>query len=141
MLFKRRFTGGVVQEANLYQLAGGSVGLLGGTVATASFRFEPSTSLLLIVLWVGIVGTAYGYATWFYLLDRFRASTVSSFLFLVPVTALLLSAALLGERLNVLQVAGVGLVVGSIVVTARALSRGSERRPGTGAPSPPLTGA
>ncbi|MCI4363748.1 MAG: EamA family transporter [Thermoplasmata archaeon] len=133
VLFKRRFSGGKVQEANFYQLAGGSIGLAFATGATASFRIEPTVSLLLVVLWVGIVGTAFGYATWFFLLNKFAASTVSSFLFLVPVTALLLSAALLGERLNLLQVAGVGLVVASIVATAGALSRSPERPVGTGA--------
>jgi probable blue pigment (indigoidine) exporter len=125
--FKRRFTGKGVQEANLYQLIGGAAGLAFGTVLTGSFRVVPAVPLLLVVLWVGVVGTAFGYAAWYYLLDRWDAATVSSLAFLVPVTALSLSAAFFGERLTLVQLAGVGLVVASIALTARALARTGQR--------------
>jgi O-acetylserine/cysteine efflux transporter len=144
VLFKRRFQGPAVQEANLYQLLGGTVGLGAGVLLTGSFRIAPGLPLLAIVLWVGVVGTAFGYGAWYYLLDRWRASTVSTFSFLVPVSALAFSAALLGERPDAVQLLGVALVVLAIVGAARATARGGSavgalRGAGVGVPvgSPP----
>lgn len=127
VLFKRRFHGGEVQEANLYQLVGGSLGLGAGVLLLGAYRWVPGLPLLAIVLWVGIVGTAFGYGSWYYLLDRWRASTVSTYSFLVPVSALGFSALLLGERPDLVQLAGVTLVLVAIVTAAR--SGGGSRSP------------
>ncbi|MCI4335085.1 MAG: DMT family transporter [Thermoplasmata archaeon] len=135
VLFKRRFRGLEVQEANLFQLLGGCAGLGLAALATGSLRVSSGLPLLAIVLWVGIVGTAYGYGVWYFLLDRWRASTVSTFSFMVPVTALLLSAVLLDERPDAIQLAGVALVLTAVIIasTGGIPLRGAGQRP-----QPPL---
>ena len=122
--FKARFTGPAVHEANLYQLLGGSVLLVLAGAAFEPHGVSGSPQLVGVLIWLGLVGTAFGYAAWYTLLDRYPAVTVSSYLFLVPVVALAASIALLGETLASVQVAGVACVVVSIYVTARTQATG-----------------
>lgn len=115
--FQRRFAGPLMQEANAYQLLGGAIGLV-----AAAPVFEPhlpaaSIGLVLILLWLGAVGTALAYAIWFWLLASVPAESLAAYVFLVPVVALALSAAVFGERLDPLQGIGVGAVVASLYVT------------------------
>lgn len=117
VLFQRRFAGGQMQEANAYQLLGGTIALL-----AASGVLEPhvpaiTVDLLLILLWLGAVGTAVAYAIWFWLLASVPAESLAAYVFLVPVVALAFSAALLGERIDLVQAAGVAAVVVSLYLT------------------------
>jgi probable blue pigment (indigoidine) exporter len=115
VLFQRRFVREEMLEANAFQLFGGSLGVLALTLLLAPTPIPAASPILLgIVLWLGVLGTALAYTVWFHLLGRTRAATLSGYLFLVPVVALTASALLLGERLSVVQVAGVALVLGSI---------------------------
>ena len=121
VLFQKRFRREQMLEANAYQLIGGSLALLAATVVLTPVPLpHPSWDLLATVLWLGVLGTAVAYAIWFSLLGRIRAATLSAYLFLVPVVALAASAILLGERLSVAQLLGVGLVVVSIYGIGRA---------------------
>ncbi|MCI4316987.1 MAG: DMT family transporter, partial [Thermoplasmata archaeon] len=110
--FQKRFRGPQLVEANAYQLAGGALVLLAASLVlegTAGPEF--SLQLLGIVLWLGLIGTAFAYGVWFWLLSKTRAARLSSYLFLVPVVALLASAIVYGERLNSVQISGVLLVL------------------------------
>ncbi|MCI4331793.1 MAG: EamA family transporter [Thermoplasmata archaeon] len=128
VLAQRRFAPAEMMEANAYQLLGGTVVLL-----TAVVLFEPRTlphasvSLLGAVLWLGLVGTALGYAIWFELLSRIRAPVLSAYVFLVPVVALSASVALLGERLTFIQIAGVLLLLASLYGIGRISARAGTR--------------
>jgi len=119
--FQRRFHRDEMLEANTYQLVGGTAMLL---LLTAVF--EPAlpgalgAPVVSSILWLGVLGTTIAYSIWYYLLGRTRAATLSAYLFSVPVVALVASALLFGERLSVLQAAGVLLVLGSIYGIARA---------------------
>ncbi len=127
VLFQRRFSASEMPTANGYQLLGGAVALV-----TAAALVDPSSlpgrapELWVAALWLGLVGSAFAYAVWFVLLGRVGAPDLSAYAFLVPVTALGLSAILLGERLSALQAGGVALVLASIYLIAR----GSARTPG-----------
>lgn len=132
VLFKQRFRGYEVVEANLYQLLGGVATLLAG-----SLLFEPasvprlSSDLLVELLWLGLVGTALAYGIWYRLLDRFRAETLSAYTFLVPLAALAVSIPVLGESIDPVQDIGVVLVLASVYVTGR-FSRRRGGAPGLG---------
>jgi drug/metabolite transporter (DMT)-like permease len=133
VLTRRRFHRDQMLEANVYQLMGGTAGLL---LAVAVLEPVPlpraSPDLLLSVLWLGVLGTAVAYSIWYFLLGRTVAARLSAYLFLVPVVALAASAAFFGERLSVAQFAGVALVLLSIY----GVSRGSrERDPSDEAPA------
>ena len=111
VLFQRRFRREEMFEANAFQLFGGTAGLV-ALVGIFSPLPLPSVSLSLglSVLWLGVLGTTLAYLVWFWLLGRTRAATLSAYVFLVPVVALGASAIVFGERLTLLQLAGVGLV-------------------------------
>jgi len=122
VLMQRRFRPTELLEANAYQLIGGAVALV---VAAAVLEPSslPAASPLLVadVLWLGLMGTAVAYTIWFYLLGRVPATSLSAFTFLVPVVALAASSVVYGERLDVVQVAGVLLVLGGIYASGRGL--------------------
>lgn len=121
VLFQRRFRRNEMLEANGLQLAGGTVGLVLLLLIVGPGRTPTlSSGLTLTLLWLGILGTAVAYTVWFYLLGRTKAATLSAYAFLVPVVALIASAALFSERLSALQLAGVGLVFVSIFGIGRA---------------------
>jgi drug/metabolite transporter (DMT)-like permease len=120
VLFRRRFSGREMLEANVFQLAGGTAGLLVATVAVSPTPLPGlSVNLAIAVLWLGVVGTALAYSIWYTLLGRTQAATLSAYLFLVPVVALAASAVFLGERLSAYQFVGVGLVLVSIYGVSR----------------------
>lgn len=115
VVFQRRFARGQMLGANLYQLIGGSVGLavvLGILAPTPLPRF--SVDLAWVVVWLGLIGTAVAYTLWSYLLGHTKAATLSAYVFLVPVVALVASAVIFQERLSPLQLVGVGLVLVAI---------------------------
>jgi drug/metabolite transporter (DMT)-like permease len=120
VLMRRRFDRGEMLEANVYQLVGGSLGLL---LAVAVFEPLPlpqaSSDLVAAVLWLGVMGTAIAYSIWYTLLGQTAAAPLSAYLFLVPVVALAASAVYFGERLSVVQLGGVALVVISIYGVGR----------------------
>ena len=121
VLIQRRFPPEQMLEASEFQLIGGTVTLFLATLLFIPIPLPRVTpDLVASVLWMGVLGTAAAYAIWFTLLGRTRAATLSAYVFLVPVVALVASVALLGERLSILQIAGVGLVLLSIYGIGRA---------------------
>jgi drug/metabolite transporter (DMT)-like permease len=119
LLFKRRFGGANVVEANLWQLTGGAATLFVLAAWTEAPVFQVGPLLLGSVLWLGLVGTAFAYLVWFWLLDQRAASELSAYVFLVPVLALAVSLAAGFERVDAIEVAGIALVLGSLVLTLR----------------------
>jgi len=96
-------------------------------------RFTPS--LTVAVLWMGVYGTAFAYAVWFFLLGKVPAPTLSAYAFLVPIVALGASAVFLGERLDAEQAIGVVLVLLSIYGISRASARPRPSGSPPGAPA------
>ncbi len=122
VFYKLRFRGEAMRVANAYQLTSGAVALLvGALILEPSPSFVLGISLIGSLVWLGLVGTAFAYAVWFALLQRFPAVMVSSWAFLVPVIALGSSAVAFGERLDAIQLVGVACVLGSVYGSARIL--------------------
>lgn len=87
--------------------------------------FEPSMPSftpgnLLGLCWLGLVGAALTYLLWFRGIARLESAVVSSLLFLSPLTAVLLGWVVLDQTLSLLQVVGMGVVIGSIWLSQRA---------------------
>lgn len=126
VLMRRRFDRWQMLEANVYQLVGGTLGLL---LAVALLQPLPlpqaSPDLIVSVVWLGVMGTAVAYSIWYSLLGRTAAAPLSAYLFLVPVVALAASVAYFGERLTFVQIGGVALVLLSIYGVSRAAPVGS----------------
>lgn len=80
----------------------------------------PTTANFAGLAWLGLIGGALTYALWFRGIARLEAPVVSSLLFLSPLTAVLLGWVFLGQALSLVQIAGIGLVIGSIWLSQRA---------------------
>ncbi|MFM2261511.1 MAG: hypothetical protein RI959_187, partial [Pseudomonadota bacterium] len=67
-----------------------------------------------------VVGAFASYLTWMWLLRRYPATLMSSFVFLTPVFALLFGVSLLGEPLTAqLVLALLGVAVGILMVSRK----------------------
>jgi drug/metabolite transporter (DMT)-like permease len=98
-----------------WQLVAGSVLLLG-----LSLVYEPHGTIMWtgdfvgLLLFLALAGTALSTWLWFWLLQRAEAGRLSLYLFLVPVSGLLISMSSFGERLNLLQAGGVVLILTAV---------------------------
>lgn len=130
VLFKRRFRGPTIFAASAWQLVGGAAVLgVGAVVIGAPAVWSPT--IVPIVLWLGVIGTAIAYTIFFRLLDRIPAVTVSAYTFLVPLVALVASFFVFGERLSMVQGVGVVAVLGAIYLNAVGGDPRGSREPGT----------
>jgi drug/metabolite transporter (DMT)-like permease len=113
-------TAQVVLAQQAYALAFAlAVALVAGLVGGALRWSGISTTALLSAIGSGLL--YYAAAYWFYLsaLRRVPASLAATSFYLIPVFGVVASFVLLGERLNVAQWAGVGIVVIAIVAIIR----------------------
>lgn len=68
-----------------------------------------------LLLFLGLIGTAFPTAAWFRLVQHGDVGRLSLFLFLVPVFGLLIAAAVFRERVQLVSVAGIVVTVTSII--------------------------
>jgi EamA-like transporter family. len=87
--------------------------------------FETPPVFILIALIIGLPGTAMAYYIFLYMNRKYRVSTVSSFLFLVPAVSVILSIFLINESLTYYEYGGLALVSIGIVFSARGNSIGN----------------
>ncbi|KJE34022.1 ABC transporter permease [Thalassospira sp. HJ] len=80
----------------------------------------PSLTNLAGLVWLGLIGAALTYYLWFRGIARLGPTTVTSFGFLSPTSAVLLGWIILGEALSSLQMFGVIVVLASIWLGQRA---------------------
>lgn len=97
--------------------------------------FPPPTGInILALLWLGGIGMGLTSVLWLRGVVRLEPSVLAPLILLSPVTAVLLGWVVLEETLNALQIAGVALVVSSILLAQSAqntLPRQADRqRPG-----------
>jgi drug/metabolite transporter (DMT)-like permease len=84
----------------------------------------PSNEILLALLALGVFSTGLAYALYFQILARAGATNSALVTLLVPVSAVLLGVAVLGERLVPTQIAGMALIaLGLLVLDGRLLRR------------------
>jgi drug/metabolite transporter (DMT)-like permease len=149
--FKRNYQGEGMRLANGYQLLGGTVVLVGGAVLLEPAGLgHPAGTLVAVVLYMGLIGTTLAYAIWFYLLQTYRATTLSTYSFLVPLAALAASAWIFHEGITLAQTLGVTMVLAGIYIEGSftgpgPVREGSEARAeasggGTASRDPPTTG-
>ena len=116
VMLNKRLAGVGTYERTILQLAAAAAVLVPYLLATedlSALTLTPRTAGLLLVL--GVVHTGLAYALYFGSIERLRAQTVALFSYLDPVTAILLSALVLGERLTPLGALGAALVLGSTI--------------------------
>lgn len=133
----------VVQKSVLARVPSLPVTWLGSVVATlACLPFTPTlvaearTAAPAAIAWAAYLGagpTALGFLTWSYALRRSSAGRTGSLNYLIPVGAILLGWAVLGEVPPLLAVGGGALCVLGVVITRR----GNPRTATSGTPASP----
>jgi len=105
------------QKTTIQLLSAGAVMipylLLTDGFAGASFDLRT----ICLLLFVGIVHTGIAYVLYFGSMDGLRVQSIALFSYIDPVSALLFSALLLGERLSVPSMIGAVMIIGSAVVS------------------------
>lgn len=116
VLMNKKTVGVDAYEKTIIQLASAAVTLLPYLLLTENFSqilLDGKTIGLLIV--VGILHTGITYVLYFGSMDGLRAQTVALFSYIDPITALLLSAVILGERMSIFGIIGSVLILGSAI--------------------------
>jgi DME family drug/metabolite transporter len=78
-----------------------------------------STKGLLMILWLGLVPTAFAYIAYAYGLRGIRASTATTLILVEPATATLLAAFVLGESLNRKSWVGIAIIFTGLLYLSR----------------------
>jgi drug/metabolite transporter (DMT)-like permease len=77
----------------------------------------PASSLgWLAMIWLGALGTGVAYLLFFRLIERWGATRTTLVTYVIPVVAIALGFAVLGERLRPLELAGAVLILGGVVM-------------------------
>ena len=110
-----------VYEKSVIQLAAAAIVLLTYVLLTedASALALDSTAIVMVLI-VGIVHTGLAYALYFGSMKKLKAQTIAVMSYIDPVFALLLSAAVLHEKLSVFDIVGAVLILGSALVSETA---------------------
>ncbi len=112
----------VTPEKNLlYQLAVSSVVLLLGAILLGEPGiFQSTPRVWLAFAYQTLIIASASYLTWFFLIQRFRASALASFTFLTPVFGVVFAWLLLGEPITLSILAALLLIAAGIVLVNRA---------------------
>lgn len=78
-----------------------------------------SPEFILVLVALAVLGSSLAFWLWFEVLERVALNRANAFTFLVPVFGLMIGAAFFGERLEVVQAAGVVLVLSGILLVQR----------------------
>lgn len=137
----------VVQKTALARASAFQVTWLGCAAATlaclpfaptlASQAAEVSGSALAWTVYLGVMPTALGFATWSFALRRASAGRVASLNYLIPVVAVILGWICLGQRPSLPAVAGGGLCLTGVYLArrrSRPLTRGGAPAPSGASP-------
>lgn len=81
-----------------------------------------------VVVYMGLIMTALGYAIWYRLLGIYNVTQVMPFLLLLPVMSIAGSMLFLGERLSVMEIIGSAVVIcGVAIITIQSKRSGGEQ--------------
>lgn len=107
-------------EKTVIQLGSSAIALLPYLLLTGE-RFPSGLSPVnwVMLLIVGLVHTGIAYAMYFGSVDGLKAQTVALMSYVDPITALILSALILHERLTIYGIFGAILIIGAAVVSEK----------------------
>lgn len=117
VLLKRLEVGDSLVQVTGWQLVIGSLPL-----AAASAVFERQAAIdwtigfVAVLLFLALVGTAFALWLWYWLVQREDVGRLSLLFFLIPVLGLALAASIFGERIGVVEAAGVAITMAGVAV-------------------------
>ena len=108
-------------DMTIMQLGLAALVLLPYAMVTENFgTLNPDTNSLLLLAVVGVIHTGFTYAMYFSSIQGLKAQTVAIFSYIDPIVAIILSAVLLNESMDVYSMVGAVLVLGSTFVSELA---------------------
>jgi drug/metabolite transporter (DMT)-like permease len=117
-LGQRRLLAGVdPRDSSLWQLIIASLVML-AVAAPALPSVHPDGRALGAVLLLGVVGTAFAYILYYYILNSLGGTRAASVTFVVPITAVFWGVFLFHERLTISVLAGMAVILFGIVLTS-----------------------
>ena len=133
VLLNKKIKGVDAYDKTILQMAAASIVLLPliltNLLQNGISVFPTTPKEILLSVGMGIVHTGIAYALYFGSMDGLEARTVALFSYIDPVTALLLSAAVLGEKMTVWGIVGAVLIIGAALLSEILPDR---KRKGTG---------
>jgi drug/metabolite transporter (DMT)-like permease len=111
---------GTMMRTAAQMLTGGAAMLLVSALLSEGAVHGPSLRSILAVAYLCLFGSLVGFSAYAYLLANVRASVATSYAYVNPVIAVTLGVAFLGERLDAASAVGAAIVMGAVVVVARA---------------------
>lgn len=109
------------EKVLLYQLVVSAVVLLAGSALVGESGIHtPSAQIWAALAYQTVVIASATYLIWFFLVSRYRASTLSTFTFLTPVFGVICAWLLLGEPISAAIVLALALVASGIVLVNRS---------------------
>ena len=107
-----------VYEKTIIQLVAAAVIMIPYLLLTEDFAaVTVNATAVGMVLFVGIVHTGIAYALYFGSMENLKAQSIAVMSYIDPVFALLLSAAVLHEKLSLFGIVGAVLIIGSALVS------------------------
>ncbi len=119
VIVKSMGLGEAVLVVAAWQLLLGGAALLGVSALAEPRAIVWQPTFVLILLFLGVIGTALTTTVWYWLLQREEVSRLSMVLFLEPALGLGLALLLFDERLALLSMLGIGLIFlafGAVVI-------------------------
>jgi len=118
VLMNMKLQGVDAYEKTVIQLASAALVMIPYLLITGEFTGNTwSAGTIGLLLFVGIVHTGICYALYFGSIDGLRSQTIALFSYIDPITALVLSALILHERMTVFGVLGAVLILGSAIAS------------------------
>lgn len=114
-LISRQVKADILQVIAWHFVIGGAVLAVAAWLVEGPPAIDWSARFIVVVLYVSLVGTAAAFLGWFTEVRNCRLDAVTAWTFLVPVFGILLSVLLLGERQTLWGIAGMVLVVVSMI--------------------------
>jgi drug/metabolite transporter (DMT)-like permease len=123
----KRLTGKIdaVMAMGLQMLIGAAPLAIASVLTEDLAALRCSLEFVFLLLVLAIFGTALPFWLWFTSLERVELNRANAFTFLVPILGLVIGASLFGERLDVIQAAGIVLVIAGIALVQRGMAAAS----------------
>jgi drug/metabolite transporter (DMT)-like permease len=117
-LIVKKHLGGIHPvQLTLHQLILGTAGLLVAGVCFGELSHVGfSMNGLLAVIYLGLVASAFAFALYYWLLQEWSAVSVSLLVYFTPMVAIVLGWVMLGESLSSRTLAGVGIILGGVLI-------------------------
>ncbi|MCU0831588.1 MAG: DMT family transporter [Rhizobiaceae bacterium] len=124
VVFAKRFKLGNPAVTAAGQLTASTLWMVPVVALTGTFTLNASPPVWAAVIALALVSTAFAYILYFAIIARAGATNASLVTLIVPVSAILLGVAFLGERLLIIDTAGMAIIgLGLIMIDGRLLAR------------------